>query len=150
MEKEIKENNGKIAIIRVRGLTGIRHDIDNTLKKLRLYKKNYCVVIQKTSAYVGMVKKIKDYVTWGDIDEGTYKILMDKRSEEYKGKVSDRKEKIKYNKFIDVNGKKIKKIFRLNSPKKGYGRKGVKVSFNQGGALDYRGNKINDLIKRMI
>ena len=51
---------------------------------------------------------------------------------------------------MDIGGKKIKKIFRLNSPKKGYGRKGIKVSFNNGGALDYRGDKINDLIKRMI
>ena len=47
-------------------------------------------------------------------------------------------------------GQKIRKNFRLNSPRKGYGRKGIKVSFNEGGALGYRGNKINDLIKRMI
>lgn len=150
MEKEISGKGDKIAVIRVRGLIGVRHDIDNTLKKLRLYKRNYCAVIPKTSAYVGMVKKIKDYVTWGEVDEDTFKALMDKRSEGYKGKVSDGKGEIKYNKFVDVDGKKIKKIFRLDSPRRGYGRKGIKVSFNKGGALDYRGNKINDLIKRMI
>ena len=150
MEKEMKGNNGKIAVIRVRGLIGVRHDIDNTLKKLRLYRKNNCVVIPKTGAYVGMVKKIKDYVTWGELDDDTYNSLTDKRSEDYKGEGSDRKGKIKYNKFMDIGGKKIKKIFRLNSPKIGYGRKGIKVSFKNGGALDYRGDKINDLIKRMI
>ena len=148
MDKEII--NEKLAIIRVRGLTGVKYDIDMTLEKLRLYKKNYCVVVPKTQSYVGMIKKIKDYVTWGGIDEKTYKELVEKRKEEYKGNTSDRKGKINYNKFADVDGKKIKKFFRLNSPKKGYGRKGTKVSFKNSGALGYRGDKINDLIMRMI
>jgi len=142
--------NEKLAVIRVRGLTGVRQDIDSTLKKLRLYKKNFCVVVPKNGNYMGMVNKINNYITWGEIDEKTYKELIDKRKEDYKGRVSDRKGKIKYNRFIDVGGKRIKKIFRLNSPKKGYGRKGVKVSFKNSGALGYRGDKINDLIMRMI
>jgi large subunit ribosomal protein L30 len=142
--------NRKIAIIRVRGLTGVMRGIDETLKKLRLYKKNYCVVVPRTENYLGMVRKISDYVTWGDIDEKTYNALTEKRMEEYKGRISDKKGKINYNKFTDANGKKIKKSFRLNSPKKGYGRKGIKVSFTKGGALGYRGDKINDLIMRMI
>ncbi len=143
-------SGGKIAVVRVRGLIGVRHDIERTLKKLRLYKKNYCVVVQKSPSYLGMIKKVKDYVTWGGIDDGTYNALIEKRMEEYKGRVSDSKGKINYNKFIDVNGKKIKKIFRLNSPKKGYGRKGIKVSFKVGGALGYREDKISDLIERML
>ena len=140
----------KIAIVRVRGVTGVKVDIDDTLKKLRLYKKNCCVIIPKTENYLGMVRKVSDYVTWGDIDEKTYNALIEKRMEEYKGRVSDSKGKKDYNKFIDVDGKKKKKIFRLNSPKRGYGRKGIKVSFTSGGALGYRGNKIKDLIIRMI
>ncbi len=143
-------SGAKIAVVRVRGLIGVRHDIDNTLKKLRLYKKNHCVVVPRTENYLGMVRKISDYVTWGDIDEKTYDALVEKRMEEYTGRVSDRKGKINYNRFIDVNVKRIKKIFRLNSPKKGYGRKGVKISFTKGGALGYRGDKIKDLILRMI
>ena len=143
-------NSKKLAVIRIRGLTGVRYDIDATLKKSRLYKKNYCAVVPKTDSYIGMIKKINDYVTWGEIDEETYKELTDKRKEDYKGNVSSGKGKINYKKFLDIGGKKIKKIFRLNSPKKGYGRKGVKVSFSSGGALGYRGEKINDLIMRMI
>lgn len=156
MEKEsiknrkTENNNNKIAVVRVKGLTGIRYDIDNTLRKLNLYKKNNCVVVPKTAAYIGMIKKVKDYVTWGNIEESTYNTLIEKIAKEYTGKATDRKGKIRYNKFIDVNGKKIKKIFRLNSPKKGYGRKGIKVSFNNGGALGDRGDKIKDLIMRMV
>ncbi|MBI2651661.1 uL30 family ribosomal protein [Candidatus Woesearchaeota archaeon] len=124
----------KIAVIRIRGLTGVRHDIDATLKKLRLYKKNYCVVLPKTKDYLGMVNKIKDYATWGEIDEDTYNLLLEKRKE----------------KSAKPNGEQIKKFFRLNSPKKGYGRKGIKVAFGNGGALGYRENKINELIARMV
>ena len=142
--------NNKLAVVRIRGLTGVRRDIDNALKKLRLYKKNYCVVIPNTAAHLGMIKKVKDYITWGNVDEKTYNDLIEKRAEEYKGRVSDRKEKINYNRFADIRGKKVKRIFRLNSPKKGYGRKGIKVSFISGGALGYREDKINDLIQRMI
>jgi len=146
-ETNVKQN---IAVIRIRGLTGVRFDIDDTLNKLKLYRKNYCVVVPKTSVYSGMIRKVKDYVTWGYIDENTYHILLDKRKEEYVGRISDKSGKIKYKNFIEIDGKKIKKVFRLNSPKKGYGRKGIKVSFKSGGALDYRGDKINDLIKRMV
>jgi large subunit ribosomal protein L30 len=151
MEKETKKaDKEKLAIVRVRGLTGVKYDIDETLKKLGLNKKNYCVVVPKTASYMGMIKKVKDYVAWGNIDEELYNTLVEKRGEEYTGSVSDKKGKISYNKFIDINGKKIKKIFRLNSPKKGYGRKGIKVSFSCGGALGYRGDKIKELIERMI
>ncbi|MFH0868462.1 MAG: 50S ribosomal protein L30 [Candidatus Woesearchaeota archaeon] len=146
----VESSEEKLAVIRIRGLTGVKRDIDDTLKKLRLIKKNCCVVVPKTGSYLGMIKKIKDYVAWGEISDEAYKSLIEKRRREYKDRVSDSKGKISYNKFIDIDGKKIKKVFRLNSPKKGYGRKGIKVSFKSGGALGYRGDKINDLLMRMI
>lgn len=142
---------GKIAIVRIRGLTGVRFDIDDTLRNLRLTKRNYCVIVPKNDSYTGMVLKVKDYVTWGDLNDQTFKLLMEKRKEDYKDSPSDRKNKISYsNKFTEVDGRRIKKVFRLNSPRKGYGRNGIKIPFNKGGALGYRGDKINDLIERMI
>ena len=44
----------------------------------------------------------------------------------------------------------IKKVFRLKPPSKGFERKGIKMSFKEGGALGYRGEKINELLERMI
>ena len=99
---------------------------------------------------MGMINKVKDYVTWGEVGEETYKTLLDERKEAFKGRSSDSKGKINYGKFSEIDGKKIKKFFRLNSPRKGYGREGIKYAFNIGGALGYRGDKINDLITRMI
>ena len=44
----------------------------------------------------------------------------------------------------------LKQFFKLNPPRSGFERKGIKVPFSLGGALGYRKNNINDLIKRMV
>ena len=140
----------QIAAVRIRGLTGVKSEIQDTLLMLRLYKNNYCAVLENNPIYAGMLKRVKDYITWGEIDEETFRMLVDKRGEEFKGRETDSKKKINYNDFISINNKKIKKYFRLNAPRKGFGRKGIKHPYTSGGALGYRGEKINDLIKRMI
>ena len=131
MKKSGDINSEKFTIIRIRGQIGIKRPIKDTLTMLRLYRKNYCVVVDKTPVFIGMAKKVKDYATYGEIDSETYKLLVEKRGEK------------------DKNGE-LKKFFRLNPPRKGFERKGIKVSFTKGGALGYRGEKINDLLKRMI
>lgn len=140
----------RLAAIRVRGLTMVNTKIQDTMKMLRLYKNNFCTVLPNNPVYLGMLKKAKDYITWGEIDEQTFKLLVDKRGEEFKGRETDSKKKIKYNEFFVSNGKKLKKYFRLNPPRKGFERKGIKRSFKEGGALGYRGNAINELIKKMV
>lgn len=123
-EKDIVKVPEMIAVVRVRGLTGVRHDIKETMGYLGLFRKNYCVLLEKKSSITGMIKKIKDFVTWGDINKDVIELL--KKKDEGK------------------------KFFRLNPPKKGFGRKGIKKPFSVGGALGNRGEKINDLIKRMV
>ena len=147
---ESKPASKQFAAVRIRGLTGVRMKVEDTLNMLRLYKNNYCTVLPNNHIYAGMLKVAKDYITWGEINDETFRILVEKRGEEFKGRETDSKEKIKYNDFIIINSKKIKKYFRLNAPRKGFGRKGVKQSYKNGGALGYRGNAINELIKRMI
>ena len=150
MENEKKEIKKNLAVIRVRGLCKVEVGIKNTMNLLRLYKKNFCVVVPNNEKYSGMVKKVKDYVTWGEIDDETFNLLVEKRGEEYKGNGNSKKGGSEGKKFIKIGDRKIKKIFRLNMPKKGFGRKGIKVPFSKGGALGYMGEKINDLIKRML
>jgi len=141
----------KIAVIRVRGPIRARKEINDTLDMLRLYNANYCVIIENSPNMMGMIKKVKDYVTYGEIDNSTLSLLFKKKGEEYTGKLKDKKGKINYDhKYIVYDNKKYKKHFRLNPPRKGYGRKGIKKSFWVGGALGYRKGKINDLIGRMI
>ena len=141
--------NNKLAIVLVRGLVNVTQSVKDTLAMLRLKRKNHCVVIENTPLNQGMVKKVKDYVTYGEINEETFKQLVEKRGEEFKARLEDSKRKYNY-KSLDVNGKNYKPYFRLNPPKKGFGRKGVKLSFKVGGGLGDRGEKINDLLERMM
>ena len=121
----------KMAIILVRGMINVKKDIIATMDKFMLRQKLVCVVVPKNEANRYAAIKIKDYVTYGEISEETYKLLVEKRGE--KG----------------PDGK-VKKFFRMHPPRGGFERKGIKVPFNQGGALGYRGEKMNDLIKRML
>ncbi len=148
--KMSEKQNKKIAVVRIRGGIGIKKIILDTLKMLRVYRQNYCVVIESSPSYMGMIRKSKDYITWGEIDDETYKLLVEGKGEEYKGRDTDKKGKIKYKKFIENDGKKIKPFFRLSPPRKGFERKGIKVPFSKGGALGYREGRINALIKRML
>lgn len=142
--------SGKLAVILVRGTVNVTQAVKDTLTPFHLSRKNHCVIVESTPAVLGRLDKVKDFVTWGEIDEPTFKELVEKRGKEYKSRVKDSKGKYTYQKFFDFNGKIYKKYFRLNPPRKGFGRKGIKVSFRAGGALGYRGEKINDLIGRML
>jgi len=113
-----------VVAVRVRGLTGVRYDMKDTMTFLNLHRKNYCVLLEDTPSVRGMLNKAKDFITWGEANADTIELLK-KRDEG-------------------------KKFYRLNSPRKGFGRKGIKNSFARGGALGDRGDKINDLIMRMV
>lgn len=117
-----------VAVVRVRGTVGVKNTIEDTLRRLKLTKPNHVVFYELTPSIEGMIKKVKDFVTWGEVDEKFIK--------EVEKKASKNKE--------DDN------LYRLAPPLKGYGRKGVKYTFQQKGALGYRGEKIKDLIQRMI
>lgn len=152
MKKQESTGEGKkLAVILVRGQIEVRKPIKETLRLLNLNRKNHCIVVDKNKTGEGMIRRVKDYVTWGEIDEKTYQELVQKRGKEYLGKEADSKNKIRYtSRFFEYNHKKYLKYFPLNPPKKGFGRKGIKTPFKLGGALGYRGDKINDLIRRMI
>lgn len=132
--KPNEQSKGKIAVIRIKGLTKVGHEKEDTLNMLKLYRKNFCVVLDKTPSIVGMVKKVEDKVTWGEVDDSTIKEISSKRGEKTK---KDGKEA-------------MKPYFRLHPPRGGFERKGIKVPFSLGGAMGYRGDKIKDLIKRML
>lgn len=126
-------NTNKLAIMLIRGLKGIRKDIRTTLFNLRLRKKHACVVVSDTPSNRAAVIKCKDYVTYGEITDSTFKLLLEKRG-----------------KRDPADKKYFKKFFLMHPPRGGFERKGIKVSFNKGGVLGYRGEKINDLIKKML
>jgi len=118
------------AVIRIRGSARTRKDLEDTLRMLRLKKPNNCVLVPETKQYLGMLRKSKDYITWGIIEKKTLSKLLEKR-----GKV----------KLEDLE--KIKPVFRLNPPIHGY--KSIRLPYPRG-SLGNRGEKINELLERMI
>ncbi len=122
----------KIAIIRIRGTDDVNSRIADTMMMLNLHKKHTCSIYTKTESLMGMLSKIKDYVTYGEIDEDTQKLLVEKRG------------------IKDAKTGKIENHFHLSPPRGGFDRGGIKTPFTMKGALGYRGVKINDLLRKMI
>jgi|SRR3989344_3448470 len=143
------ESNVKIAAVLVRGPARIEQSILDTLIMLRLTKKNHCIIVNNTLPLIGMLKKVKDFITWGEITAQTYDLLVTKRGVPFKGLLTDRHGKYSYKTF-DYKGKKYLPYFSLNPPLKGFGRKGTKMAFAANGALGYRGEKMDALIQRML
>ncbi len=59
-----------LAVVRVRGTLRVKPDIKETLMLLSLNRVNHCVVIPETPEFKGMLQKVKDYVTWGEVEQG--------------------------------------------------------------------------------
>jgi large subunit ribosomal protein L30 len=122
----------KIAVIRIKGMIGLKKNIAETLYRLRLRRKYVCVVLENpTQAQLGMIKSVRNQVAYGEINDETYKQLKEKRG------------------LKDPNNKgKIKPYFRLHPPRGGIDSKlhfGVRK-----GVLGDNKDKINDLILRML
>ena len=107
-------------ILRVRGTQGVRRDVRDTLAQFKLTRKNHCVLVEEKPHLKGMLVLARDYVTWGEPSEETLAALA----------------------------KKGKPPYRLHPPVKGFG--GSIKSHYPEGALGYRGEKINELIKAML
>ncbi len=166
---ERKEKKGRVVgeekhliVIRVGGTVNVRKEINDTLKMLRLHKPHHAVIVKNTPSIIGMIRKVKDYVAYGEIDGETLVKLLNKR-----GRLSGNRrlteEYLKQNtqfgsieelakalmnfevELKDLN--EVKPVFRLRPPRKGYN--GIKKPKTLGGTLGYWPD-INELVKRMI
>lgn len=149
------------AIIRIKGTAGLSREVRDTLKMLRLYAPNNCVLAPETPDYKGMLKKVKDVVTFGEIDK---KILVEMLKKRLRGKNNRRIDEnglrkitgFSYEEFADAlmqekvklkDFNELQPYFRLTPPSKGF--KSTKEHYPKGD-LGYRGSAINSLLERMI
>ena len=147
-----------LALIRIRGNAGKKNEKNETLRMLNLEKKNRCTIVPETKNYIGMIRKAKDMITWGEIDQEVLKKLVEKRGRtEHDEKLSEeilKREKTKIDDIVKkiMEGKVketiIKPYFRLTPPSKGF--KGSVKQHYPRGALGNRKEEINNLIKRMM
>ena len=140
------------AAILIRGGTvGLKRGIRDTLVMLRLSRKMHCVLIKEDDVMKGMLQKVKDYITWGEIDDETLRVLIVKRGRKPVDKrltSQEAEEVFNKTKANQKTAEEIKPVFRLTPPSKGFKRP-IKQHYPEG-ELGYRGKDINELLKRMI
>jgi large subunit ribosomal protein L30 len=152
---EEKQNNGTpkmAAVIRIAGMVKVRKDVAETLDRLKLRRKYACVIVDVNNKnIVGMLKRVKHYIAYGDIDSKTLEKLIKGRAESEEG----RKHKIEINAGEVAKGLiagkkladfKLKGFFRLHPPRKGIDSK---LQYPKG-VLGNNKKDINKLIERML
>mgnify|MGYP000415192924 CR=1 FL=1 len=66
-------------VLRIKGQVDVPHWADTTLKLLKLEKKFRATIIPAKENTLGMLNKVKHYVSWQEIDTPTTKELLDKK-----------------------------------------------------------------------
>jgi len=158
----MEERRKCLAVVRVRGVSGIFREIKETLNMLHLNRNCHTTLIDDRPSYQGMLRKVQNYVAWGEISKESITLLLKERGRLIGNeKLTDQyAQEVGYKSLEDLAGAihkveveyirlpNIKPIFRLRPPKRGFKGK-VKRSYAAGGVTGYRGETINDLIKRM-
>ncbi len=152
-----------LVAVRIRGLSDISQETKDTLMMLRLTRNCHATLLDNRPAYNGMLRKSQHCLTWGEVSQESIALLLKKRGR----LVGDKKLTDEYAKGLDYKSlddlaeaifkvdiefsslPEVKPVFRLRPPKKGYKGK-VKKSYAAGGESGYRGDAINDLLKRMV
>ncbi len=139
------------AVVRVRGTVGVRSQVSDTLKMLRLGRPNHCVILPENDVTKGMLIKAQNFITWGEVKPEILEKLVEKRGR-LKGNNPIEKPKVKgyvdeIKKASSLKVKDMIPVLRLNPPLKGY--KATRRNYPKGD-LGYRKDKINDLLERMM
>ncbi|MBS3084917.1 uL30 family ribosomal protein [Candidatus Pacearchaeota archaeon] len=89
-----------IAVIRIKGQVGVDRNAKETLFRMRLRRKYSCIILKPTKENAGMLKKVKNFVSYGKIPKEIYEEMVKKRGK--KGSEG-----------------KLKPFFRLHPPRGG-------------------------------
>jgi len=151
------------AVVKVRGTISAQREVRETLQLLRLTRTNNAVLIDNRPSYKGMLYRVQNYVTWGEVSKETVALMLKERGRLAGGKklTDESVDKLGF-KSIDSLADAIasckaeyqklpnvQPVFKLRPPSKGFKGK-TKKSFTAGGEAGYRGERITDIIKRMV
>lgn len=139
VEKNIEESKNRIAVVRISGDVKIREEARETFRRLGLTRKYSCIVLDSPvkSEIWGMVIMVKDFIAYGELDDETFKKLVEIRGKKFKS-----------GKNPNYPENKPMQVFRLHPPRKGIDSKlhfGIKK-----GVLGNNGKDINKLVERML
>ena len=150
-------------VVRMRGTVNVPFWALTTLKNLYLNKKFSATLVPENSDYLGMLRKINQWVAWSKADSEIVKTLIEKRGKKKTPKLDSQKESKSKDEYkgidelvdVIVNDKikfsdqhNIKPWFSLNPPKGGFKRKSKK-QFSDGGILG-NNKDLLEIVKRMV
>jgi large subunit ribosomal protein L30 len=143
-------------VVRVRGTIHAKHEISETLTFLHLTRANHATVVPESASYRGMLFRVQGYVTWGEADAETVRLLVEHRGMAPDGsairaspeaqETSRLAEAVARDGVVQAKG--LRPLFRLKAPRGGW--RSTKRPYARGGALGYRGPAINELVRRMV
>jgi len=152
-----------LAVVRIRGIINVRKEVKDTLRMLNLQRNCHATLIDDRPSFLGMLRKAQNIITWGEVSKETISLLLKKRgrtigdkplTDEYAKKIGyesldDLADAIYNFKVMLKDLPGVKPVFRLHPPRKGF-KGSIKKSYRAGGEAGYRGEAINDLIRRMV
>jgi|ECHnycMinimDraft_1075156.scaffolds.fasta_scaffold00037_40 large subunit ribosomal protein L30 len=158
------EPNGKpVIIIRIRGRVDVPSKVEYIAKDVRIERKFNASIYPYTHSLAGKLMILNSIATWGEIDEYTLYRLLSKRLERAKGERAS-EEYLKKNLGLTLRdlvseimkGSTLSKYkehllpyLRLHPPSGGFKGK-INSPYSNGGELGYRGEKIKELVMKMM
>ncbi len=152
-----------IAVVRIRGSTGISKEREEILRQLHLTRKNHATLLNSSPSVLGALQRVKDYTTWGEVDKETVELLLRERGilrGNQKLTEERAREFLKYDSLSELAKSiceggvylsaidSLKPVFRLHPPRKGF-KGSIKKPYPEG-EIGYRGNVITSLLAKMV
>jgi large subunit ribosomal protein L30 len=149
-------------VVRIKGQVDVPHWAKTTLQLLKLERKYRATIIPAKENTLGMLYKVKHFVSWVEADESLTKELIDKKARKsgYQKLSQDDLKQIGFNTTAELASsiaegktslsklKPMKPWFALAPPKHGF-KRSTKRMYGQKGVLG-QNKELGDLVRRMI
>jgi len=149
-------------VVRIKGQVDVPYWATTTLKLLKLEKKFRATIIPAKDNTLGMLNKVKHYVSWQEIDPTLTKELLDKKGRKsgYKKITNEDLTKIGFKSIDELANslaegktslsklKPLKPWFALAPPRSGF-KRSTKKLYGQKGVLG-QNKELATLVRRMM
>ena len=149
-------------VVRIKGQVDVPHWAKTTLKLLKLEKKYRATIIPAKDNTLGMLNKVKHYISWHEVDTTLAKELLDKKGRKsgYKKITQEVLDEIGYKTTDELAAslaegktsltklKPLKPWFALSPPRHGF-KKSTKKLYGQKGVLG-QNKELPTLVRNMM
>jgi len=139
-----------ILVIRISGMVNLNKETHEALYRLRLRRKYASVLLKPSTENLKLLRKLRNYIAYGDIDNETLSLLIQKRAlPKLKSKKIEPEKIIAQLEKKDASHLDIKPFFRLHPPRGGIDAK-KHFGVTKKAVLGDNKEGINALVRRML